>query len=414
MTPKPKPFYGWIIVFLAFLSITTYGAFYSFSVFLELLEAELHTTRTAISATYTIWMAAYCIFAIPMGWLSDKYGPRKTLWLAAFFIGCGITLSSFVTSIWQLYLLFGIVAGMGHGAIFVVPASTLNRWFIQRRGLAVGIAACGLGFGLLIVPAITTQVISIYGWREAFVFLGVTFFVVNVIVGVFIRGRPEDKGLRPLGDEPSTPEYSSFNTENFSVAEAVKTKAFWLLYLVCVFAFAAEQMVLVHIVPYGGAIGISPTQASLGLSSLGVGTIIGRVGTGALSDRIGRIPTLVMCCCIEAVAIFCLLVVSSPLTLYLTMLFLGFGYGGWVVLLAVMLGDFFGLKNLGAIMGVYLTSGMPAGILGPLMGGIVFDFTKSYFLAIVIAGIVCVGAIVLAALIKRPQEPPRLEPVRIE
>ena len=417
MTPKPKLFYGWVIVFLAFLSITTYGAFYSFSAFLEPLEAELHVTRTAISATYTIWLATYCIFAMPMGWFSDKYGPRKTLWLAAFLIGGGIALSSFVTSIWQLYLLFGVVAGIGHGAIFIVPASTLNRWFIQRRGLVVGIAASGLGFGLLLVPPIITQVISMNGWREAFVVLGITFFIVNVIVGVFIRGRPEDRGLRPLGEtgeEPSAPRYSSFNTEDFSVAEAVRTKAFWLLYLVSVFALAAEQMVLVHIVPYSGTIGISPTQASLGLSFLGVGTIIGRVGTGALSDRIGRVPTLVLCCCIEAVAIFCLLAVNSPVTLYLTMLFLGFGYGGWVVLATVMLGDFFGLKNLGVILGAFFTSGISAGILGPLMGGIVFDSTGSYFLAIVIAGIVSVAAIILAALIKRPPKPPRLEPVRSE
>ena len=414
MTPKPKLFYGWVIVFLAFLSIATYGLFFSYSAFIEPLEAELHTTRAGISLAYTIYMVVYSICAIPMGSLSDKYGPRKILWLAAFLIGCGITLCSFVTSIWQLYLLFGVVAGMGHGAIFVVPASTISRWFIERRGLAMGIAVCGLGFGLMVVPPITTQVIITQGWQTAFLGLGLTFFVINVIVGIFIRGRPEDKGLRPLGEvgeESSPSKHPSVSAKDFSVAEAFKTKVFWMLYFVPVFCFAAEQMVLVHLVPYSGAIGISVTKAALGISVLGAGTIIGRIGIGALSDRIGRVPALVMSCCIEAIAIFCLLAVNSPVTLYLTMLLLGFGYGGWAVLSTVMLGDFFGLKNLGTIMGIWFTCAGLAGILGPLMGGIVFDFTDSYFLAIVISGIVCVAATILSALIKHPQRPLVAEPV---
>ena len=170
MTQKPKLFYGWVVVFIVFLSLTTYGLFSSYSVFLEPLEAELHTKRAAISMAYTIFLAVYSICATPMGWLSDRYGPRKTLWLAAFLIGCGITLCSLTTSLWQLYLFFGVIAAIGHGAIFVVPMSTLNRWFIQRRGLAVGIAACGIGFGLLVVPPITSQIINMYSWQVAFIF----------------------------------------------------------------------------------------------------------------------------------------------------------------------------------------------------------------------------------------------------
>ena len=86
------------------------------------------------------------------------------------------------------------------------------------------------------------------------------------------------------------------------------------------------------------------------------------------------------------------------------MLVLGLGYGGWVVLCSVLLGEYFGLGSLGAIMGIWFTAGAPAGIFGPLMGGVVFDLTESYFLAILIAGMVCVGAIVLAALAKRPRK----------
>ncbi len=366
------------------MSLSTYGLFWSYSAFIEPLEATLHASRAEISAAYTMFMALYSICAVPMGWLSDKYGPRRTLWLAAFLIGGSVTLCSLITSLWQLYLLFGVVAALGHSAIFVVPMATLNRWFIQRRGLAVGIAACGIGFGLLVVPPIASQIIDMYSWQVAFVILGITFFIVNVIVGVFIRGRPADKGLRPFGEigqELSASKYLA-DTKSFSLGEALKTKAFWLLYLVCLFSFAAEQMASVHVVPYSGTVGIPATKAVLGLSFLGVGSMVGRVGSGALSDRIGRVSTLVMWCCVEAVAIFCLISVNSPVTLYLTMLLLGFGYGGWAVLCPVMVGDFFGLKNLGTILGVWFTAGAPASVLGPLMGGIVFDLTKIYLLAL--------------------------------
>jgi len=401
--PKPNLYYGWIIVVLAFLSITTYGLFNSYGVFIGPLEAYLHSTRAAISATYTIYMVVYCLCAIPTGSFSDRYGPRKTLFAAAILIGCGIALCSTITSIWQLYLFFGVIAALGHSAIYVVPVSTVSRWFIRRRGLAVGMAACGLGVGLLLVPPLATQVIGTHGWRTAFIVLGITFFVINMLVAFFIRGRPEDKGLRPLeygGQNVNTQEHSSPATEDFSVINALKTRGFWLLYLISLFCFGAAQMILVHIVPYSGSIGISSTAASLGLSSLGIGTIFGRAGPGALSDKIGRIPALVMVCCVEAIAILCLLAIKSPTALYFTMFFLGFGYGGMVVLCSAALGDFFGLKNTGALIGVWFTSGVPAGILGPLIAGMVFDSTGSYLWAFITAGILCMVAAISAALIK--------------
>ena len=402
MKPKPGLFYGWIIMVLAFMAITTYGLFFSFGVFLEPLEEELQTSRAAISAVYTIFVAVYCISAILMGRLSDKYGSRKTLLLAAVLIGGGISLCSLATSVWQLYIYFGIIAGIGHGAIFVVPTSVLSRWFIKKKGLVVGIAISGLGGGLLIVPPLTSQVIDLYGWRVAFVLLGATFFVINGIVAAFIRNRPQDMGLRPYGETEwrfISSEHLT-NTKDYPVSEAIRTKVFRLLYFICLFAFAAEQMVVVHIVPYSTGMGISPIAASLGLSLLGVGTIFGRIIGGFVSDRIGRVNTLIMCCAIEAACIFFLLAINSPLTLYITMLFLGIGYGGWVVLGSLILSDYFGEKNLGMIMGVWFSSGLPAGVFGPLLGGILFDYTKSYVLALIMAGTVCIVAVILSALIK--------------
>lgn len=410
LTGKSKPYYGWLIVLLSFFSLTTYGVFYSYSGFIADLEPLLQTNRAGISGAYSLWLAMYSLFAIPMGWLSDRYGPRKMLWLAAVLIGGGMILCSTITALWQFYLLFGVVSGIGHGAIFVVPTSTVSRWFSQRRGLALGVTVCGVGVGVLALPPITTRLIEAYTWQNAFIFLGIFAFVINMVVGALITREPEDKGLKPFGAEKEKPAISVNSTlrkyRDYTLREVLKTKTFWLIFFVCTFAFAAEQMVIVHIIPFGGIIGITPTDAALGLSFLGIGTIIGRVATGALSDKIGRVPTLILSCCLEAAAIFGLLAINGPATLFITMLVTGFGYGGWAVLASIMFGDYYGMKNLGAIIGVYFSSGVPAGLLGPLLGGIIYDATKSYFYAFLIAGIVCIVAIFLAILVKAP---PKIE-----
>lgn len=406
MTEKPKFFYGWFNALLAFTSITTYGLFYSYGVFIEPLEAELQSPRAALSLVYTLELAAYCSFATPCGWFCDKYGPRKTLWLAALFIGGGTSLCSLATSVWHLCLFFGVIAAFGHSAIWVAPTSTINRWFIKRRGLAMGIALCGLGVGLLVVPPVTAHIIHLYNWKAAFIFLGALFFILNLTVGTFIRRRPEDMGLQPLGVKqgPSILKEISGSAKDFSVSETLRSHTFWRLYMVFLFCFAAEQMVLVHIVPYGRIVGIPTAQGALGLSFLGVGTIVGRLAMGALSDRIGRVASLIMCAGIESGAIFLILAVKGPPMLYSTMFILGLVYGGTAVICAASLGDFFGLTNIGAIMGVWATSGVFAGILGPLMAGIIFDVSGSYFWAITIAGSACIGAVIAAASIRLPRQ----------
>lgn len=322
--------------------------------------------------------------------------------LAALLIGGGLSLCSLITATWQLWIFFGVIAGIGFSVIFVAPTSTVTRWFVERRGLAVGITISGLGFGLLVIPPITERIIWAYDWQTGFIFLGVLAFVLNVIVGIFIQGKPENMGLTALGASKDLPSSRRLPANaQFSISETIRTKAFWLIYLMGTFAFAAQQMIIVHIVPYSGTLGNSPFQASLGLSFLGIGNIIGRLVSGVLSDRIGRLRTLVMCTGIQAIATLALLSIGVHyLLLYFIMLFLGFGFGGGAIMSVVILGEYFGLKNVGAVIGIYFTTGIPAGFLGPLMAGVIFDATQSYFLAIVIAGAICVMAVILTLLIR--------------
>lgn len=399
MTRKHPIFYGWVIVCFGFLSVATFGVISSFGTLLKPLESHLHASRTAISAAYSIEMACYALFAAAMGWLSDRYGPKAALWLSAILMGGGFALCSTVHHAWQLYLFLGI-AGAGRSAVFVVSTSTVARWFVSKRGLAVGATACGIGFGLLIVPPICEYVVRIHGWQTAFVFLGALAFFTNLIAGIFIKHKPEDLGLRALGfgeEQAQTPA----SVKDFSLREILHARAFWVTYLTAIFCYGAEQMLVVHLVPYCATLGITAAQASLGLSCLGIGTIAGRIGMGWFSDRIGRVRTLMISCSLQMLTTFALLAISGPGLLYGMTLLVGFGYGGWVVMNVLVLGDFFGLKNLGKAMGVYLTDAILSGLIGPLLGGAIFDATKSYALALSLAGISCAIPIALAFTIRQ-------------
>lgn len=398
-TSESRFFYGWVIAFVGLLSVATFGVISSYGTLIKAVESHLNVSRTAASAAYAIEMTCYASFASVMGWLGDRYGPKAALWLSAVLMGGGIALCSTVHVVWQLYLLFGM-AGVGRSAVFVVCTAAVARWFVSKRGLAVGITACGVGVGLLVVPPMSEYVVRTRGWQAAFVFLGALAFLINMVAGLFIRHRTEDHGLRAPGCGAAPTQPAQVAVKDFCLLEILKARAFWVVYLTAIFCYGAEQMLVVHLVPYCATRGIAAAQASLGLSCLGAGTIAGRIGMGWLSDRIGRVHTLMICCALQMATTFALLAVNGPGLLYGIMLLVGFAYGGWVVMNVLVLGDFFGLRNLGKALGLYLTDGILSGLLGPILGGAIYDATQSYFLAISFAGITCAIPFALAFTIR--------------
>ena len=399
MADRSGFFYGWVIAFIGFLSVSTFGVISSYGTLIKSVESHLNVSRTAASAAYAIEMTCYASFAPLMGWLGDRYGPKVALWLSAVLMGGGIALCGTVHFVWQLYLLFGI-AGVGRSALFIVCTATVARWFVSKRGLAVGITACGVGLGLLVIPPISEYVVRTRGWQSAFLFLGALAFGINLITGFFMRRKPEDLGLRALGFGAAPDNPAQVAARDYTLVEILRARAFWVVYLTAIFCYGAEQMLVVHLVPYGATRGITAAQASLGLSCLGIGTVAGRVGMGWLSDHIGRVHTLMICCALQMVTTLALLAIRGPGLLYGVMLLVGFSYGGWVVMNVLVLGDSFGLKNLDKALGLYLTDGILSGLLGPILGGAIFDATRSYFFAISFAGITCAIPFALAYTIR--------------
>lgn len=192
---NPIIFYGWFVVAACFgATFSTGGILFSFGVFFRPLENEFGWSRALVSSGYTAFVTGYAISVINTGRLADKYSPRPILFVSALLVGVGISLCSQVYSINQLRI-FLLVAGLGSGATWSVPTSTVQRWFYQRGrvGLTLGVVVAGVGVGFLIFPPLINYLILNIGWRRAYLVLGTLVLIVIAISSLVIKQSPAEK-----------------------------------------------------------------------------------------------------------------------------------------------------------------------------------------------------------------------------
>jgi MFS family permease len=409
-------FYGWVLVVASFLIVSTYGVFWSYGLFFTPIVDEFHWSHGITSTVFSTFLVAYTLTAPFMGWLYDRVGPRFPLWLGSLLLGLGLSLCSQISSPWQLFVFYGIVAGMGHGAVYAVPIATLIRWFNKQRGLAVGLAATGIGVGTFILPRVIEPLIAAYGWRTTFLIIGLFFCALVALAAVPMRRAPHDVGLRPYGEnngpnasvELGNGRGQETAPVDFTLAETVRTRSFWLLYFGFVLSFGTETETLVHLVEFAKArLATTPELASWALSITGITQIFGRVAGGLMCDRWGSKRTLTFWFAVQAVSLFSLPTVGSVNTLYACAAVLGVSFGAWGALAGPATGEFFGISHAGKIVGFFMTCGAVAGFVGPSLGGFIFDITGDYFVVFLVAGILCSVAVALIAIARPPSRSQR-------
>lgn len=403
-------FYGWVVVIAALLTVTIpWGILYSYGVFFKPMSAEFGWTRATTSLAYSIAMIMQGVFSIIMGWLNDKRGPRLAIAIGGFLLGLGILLTSRLSSIWQLYLFFGFIAGMGMGAAFVPPIVTVTRWFVKKRGLALGIVAAGTGLGAIIFPPLSSYLISTYDWRTAYLALAIIAWVVLFLVAWLIRRDPKDIGSVPLGVVENTkPQMAAENSpqmksSDFSLSEALRTQSFWMLVVVHALCAFCTQVPMAHLVPYITDAGIPSATAAIAVSIIGVSCITGKIVLGHAGDRVGTNRIIALCVGVEALTLLSLIWVKNIPALFAFAAIFGFSYGGWVPQFPSMIGRFFGTASMGTILGVIVMGAMIGAAAGPFLAGRVFDISGSYNWSLVAAAVAAITASVLALLIKQPK-----------
>lgn len=393
-------FYGYYVVVAAFLIIAImWGAQYAFGVFFKPLLTEFGWTRAMTSGAFSLSLVLTGLLSIAAGKLTDRFGPRIVLTVCGLFLGSGYLLLAQVNAIWQLYLFYGVIIAIGMSGSFVPLASTVARWFVEKRGTMTGIAVSGLGVGTLIMPPIANWLISNYGWRTSFTVIGVTALALIILSAQFLKRDPSKMGQLPYG-ENKLAEKGSSQATGFSLQEATHTRQFWMLGVATLCFGLGLGTVMVHIVPHAIGMGVSAASAALVLAVVGGLSTVGRVIMGIAGDRIGNKRALTVCFLILVAALFWLLVAKELWMLYLFAAIFGFGYGGIAALASPVVAELFGLSSHGVLLGCMMICAESGSAIGPVVTGHIFDVTSSYNLAFLIYAIISVAGLVLILLLK--------------
>ena len=229
---EPRLFYGYIVVVAAFLILMmTLGLYMVFGVFFKPLQAEFGWSSAMTSGAFSLSMIIYGVLGIVVGGLNDRFGPRIVMTVCGFLLGLGFLLMSQVSALWQLYLFFGVIMGIGMGGVWVPPLSTVARWFVKRRSLMMGIVVAGAAMGTLIGSPVVSRLIAAYGWRLSYAILGGVVLLVVILAAQFLRRDPTQMGQRSYGESEGKQQGLKSETSGFSLREAVYTTQFWVIFI---------------------------------------------------------------------------------------------------------------------------------------------------------------------------------------
>ncbi|MFC2032581.1 MFS transporter [Chloroflexota bacterium] len=406
---KGKFYYGWVVLAACLvISITNAGIRFSFGVFFKSLEEDFGWTRAVTSGVFSVTALLSCIFAIIGGWVLDRYGSRVIFTIMGCFTAVGMLLTSQARTLTHFYLSYSLLLAIGTGPGYITIASTVQRWFIKRRGLAIGIATSGIGLGTIIMTPLATQLIASYGWRASYLIMSLIVLCFVVPSAQLLRQAPsvtttlpEGKKLK-LGKRSTHDGQSHYEPRDYSLLQAAKTRSLWLFISIWFFYSSCLLTVMAHIVRHGIDLGFTPMQAGSILTVIGGANVVGRLTMGRVSDSIGRKQASLICALLLAGAMLWLTQASSLWTLYLFAIIFGFAYGGISPPIGALIGETFGLKNLGTIMGIIEIGWASGAAMGPAMAGYMFDITGSYNYAFLGGMVFMLMAAVLIRFLKVP------------
>jgi OFA family oxalate/formate antiporter-like MFS transporter len=379
------------------------GTLYAWSVFVAPLEKEFGWKRAQTSNVFTI---AVVVFAfIVAGRLQDKFGPFWVSLTGGVLVSLGFFLCAFTHSLMYLYICFGVIGGLGNGFGYATPIPVMAKWFPDKRGLAVGLAVAGYGAGsALFGPLANLYLIPLYGVHNTFKILGLIFLVMTVIGAFLLKNPPA--GYKPAGWTPAPPSAkTSATTQEFTPSEVLRTPAFYFMWIAYALGTSAGLMVISQLVPFAKSVHISSAAlATMGLVVGAAGNASGRILSGWMSDALGRLNVLRLMIAISMISMPLLYLAGGNVSLLYVMVFIVYWcYGTQLSVNGSATADFWGTKNAGINYGMLFTSWGVAGIIGPRIGGVLFDKYHNYQMAFYTAAVLAAVALVAELLARRPK-----------
>ena len=358
------------------------GTLYGWSVFVAPLEKQFGWTRAQTSMVFTIAVIVFAFSFVVAGRIQDRYGPLGCSLAGGILVSLGFYLCTYTTSLQYLYFCFGVIGGLGNGFGYATPIPVMAKWFPDKRGLAVGLAVGGYGAGSAIFgPLSQLKLIPAYGLPATFRILGVIFFVMTMAGALLLRNPPA--GYRPEGWTPpsaSTATSHSASTHNFTPGQMLRTPTFYLMWLAYALGCSAGLMVISQLVPFATSVGIVGAALSTMTLVIGAfGNASGRILSAWMSDRLGRINVLRTMIGISILAMPALYAAGCTVALLYPAVFIVYWcYGTQLSVNGVAASDFWGIKNAGVNYGLLFTAWGVAGIIGPRIGGVLYDHYHNY------------------------------------
>ena len=291
-TRAPRVHYAWVVLAVTFITLLASAGIRSApSILIVPLEQEFHWSRATISAAVSLSILLYGLMGPFAGALMQRLGVRRTTMLAMTMLAIGVALASLVTKPWQLILLWGIVVGLGTGmAAIVLGATVVNRWFVERRGLALGILTASTATGQLVFLPLLASVIEHHGWRWAVWIVAGAAALTIPIIALFMREQPADVGQAAFGAKESiattTTRANPAAMALLALRDGAKSRDFWLLFATFFICGASTNgLVGTHLIPAAHDHGIPEVRAAGLLALMGIFDLVGTTGSGWLSDR---------------------------------------------------------------------------------------------------------------------------------
>ena len=439
---QPRIFYGWWIVAVGTVMRTVFATFsyYGFSAFFNPLVEQFGWSRAALAGVLSLSRLEGGFMALPAGYLFDRIGPRKMMFIGITLTGVGYILLSRTTSLVYFYMIMilmvqlGASFGMGGGAVDVAIAN----WFRRKRSRAMGIGTLGLSFGgIMVIPL--TLLISQYGWRSGILVAGLATLCLGYPLASIVRHRPEPYGYLPDGDPPrrrasvqdtgppenaTAPEPPASAAQapaaqpagqaaqddddeetNFSPLQALKVRAFYAV----AFTFAARQLVsgtiAVFLIPFLQERGMSLTQAGMVLGVMALIGAPGRVIFAWLGDIFPKRFVMAGCFSIQSVGLILFAYVDGMTGIIFFLTLYAPTYAGVLPLIPAIQAEYFGRKWFGTIRGMMTPITLISGVIGPIFAGTVRDVTGSYRLAFTVLAFSILLALALILSARPPKAP---------
>jgi MFS family permease len=411
-----RVFYGWWVA-LAFSAMVFLSSGMRFAVgpFLKPVVADLGIDRAAFSLVVSLSLFLYGAFMPVLGRLVDRYGARPvgvagTLLLALAAAGTGA-----VQSLWQLYLVYGVLLALGLAATgHVVASAVISRWFVRRRATALSLLGGASMAGMSVLVPVVMWLILTVGWRVAYVVIGLAFLVVITPLLLWVvRESPEAMGLAPDGAPALDARAGAPSGERTDVGTALQTAPFWQLSCGMFTCGFSMSLLAAHGIPMLTDHGYPPMLASWAMGVLGASSMACTLLLGLFADRFGSRPVLAWLYATRALLFAAMFLVhDSPAALLFIAFLGGTSMSGSLAMTSALTADIFGRFSVGSIFGSIFLVHQLGAAAGSWLGGFLFELTSGYGAAFTWACLqLLAGALVSLAIDERVRCGPVLRPV---